>query len=452
MNRIAYIITAAVLLLLTGCSNSDEQIIKPGLPKKGLPEGVSFESFSPDRAKVGDLITVSGSGFGNDLSNVTVELNYRQAQIETVSDNTITFLVPENTTNSGSLRIKLLDKEVNYVFENKFKLRRFMKGRNVSTLGQVNAEFNSDYMLYHPQEKMFILQCPWRANVLFKDGVSYQEPKENRGSSFKMQPSISPDGEIIYQAVDNLNGGSWAAAIVMFKREDGFKKEYICQPFKQSDKKIFHGIVSVAVNPKDGELFFYTYKNYAAIYRWDRKTQDITKQFDPQILKSSGTYDSSGILRLKFSKDGSKLYLSYPKNGGEIWVSDYDSSTKTLSQDKKLTGNAAEAGDFADGKLSTAAFRGIGGVDTDSQGNIYVCDSYNHCIRKIDTDGNVTTYAGRPGIAGSNNGEVGKATFNTPIDIAVEEVDGKVILYVLDKETKRIRKIEDVEEEVDVED
>ena len=48
-----------------------------------------------------------------------------------------------------------------------------------------------------------------------------------------MQPSISPDGEIIYQAVDNLNGGSWAAAIVMFKREDGFKKEYICQPFKQ---------------------------------------------------------------------------------------------------------------------------------------------------------------------------------------------------------------------------
>ena len=65
-------------------------------------------------------------------------------------------------------------------------------------------------------------------------------------------------------------------------------------------------------------------------------------------------------------------------------------------------------------------------------------------------DATLTT--GRPGIAGSNNGEVGKATFNTPIDIAVEEVDGKVILYVLDKETKRIRKIEDVEEEVDVED
>ena len=74
----------------------------------------------------------------------------------------------------------------------------------------------------------------------------------------------------------------------------------------------------------------------------------------------------------------------------------------------------------------------------DSSGNLFVSDRENHLIRKIDTSGNVTTFAGS-GTSGSSDGQGTVASFNKPSGMAF---DSSGSLYVADRSNHKIRKID----------
>ncbi len=109
----------------------------------------------------------------------------------------------------------------------------------------------------------------------------------------------------------------------------------------------------------------------------------------------------------------------------------------------------------AQGEVSTYAGRGIKGSDNgsatvasfnfptaiaiDNNGNLYVADQSNHLIRKISTTGNVTTIAGS-GAAGHTNGTGTAASFDMPYGIVVDPAG--TTLYVGDYNNSIIRKIE----------
>ena len=59
------------------------------------------------------------------------------------------------------------------------------------------------------------------------------------------------------------------------------------------------------------------------------------------------------------------------------------------------TGEAGFSGDG--GPAEVAQIRGPFGVVRGPDGCLYVCDTYNHCMRKIDAQGIVTTVAGNGG-------------------------------------------------------
>lgn len=67
-------------------------------------------------------------------------------------------------------------------------------------------------------------------------------------------------------------------------------------------------------------------------------------------------------------------------------------------------------------------------------GSIYVADLGNRTIRKIATDGTVSTFAGAPGQVGSADGIGGNARFGSPMGITV---DAQGNLYVADRSTIR---------------
>jgi sugar lactone lactonase YvrE len=77
------------------------------------------------------------------------------------------------------------------------------------------------------------------------------------------------------------------------------------------------------------------------------------------------------------------------------------------------------------------------GVTFDSSGNLYVAETNTHKILKITTSGNVTTFAGS-GVAGNDNGQGTAASFNAPIGLVF---DSNGDLYVSEAGGNKIRKI-----------
>lgn len=102
-----------------------------------------------------------------------------------------------------------------------------------------------------------------------------------------------------------------------------------------------------------------------------------------------------------------------------------------------LAGSAKEGGS-QDGFGSAARFYYPEGIAVDSQDNILVADTSNHTIRKITPDGMVSTLAGKAGTQGRLDGIGDAARFNKPTGITVDADDN---LFVTDAYGQTIRKV-----------
>ena len=75
----------------------------------------------------------------------------------------------------------------------------------------------------------------------------------------------------------------------------------------------------------------------------------------------------------------------------------------------------------------------------DSKGNLYIADANNHVVRRVDTDGVITTVAGTGSSGYSGDGGAPtEAQLNTPRGLAVDGADN---LYISDFNNHRIRKV-----------
>jgi sugar lactone lactonase YvrE len=124
-----------------------------------------------------------------------------------------------------------------------------------------------------------------------------------------------------------------------------------------------------------------------------------------------------------------------------VWVADFGNHVVRRITPQgivsTIAGVAGEAGN-ADGAGPAARFNQVHGVAIDTAGNTYAADFGNHTIRKISPDGTVNTLAGLAGSPGSNDGLGGAARFCAPYAVAV---DGAANVYVADTSNQTIRKI-----------
>jgi sugar lactone lactonase YvrE len=92
-----------------------------------------------------------------------------------------------------------------------------------------------------------------------------------------------------------------------------------------------------------------------------------------------------------------------------------------------------------DGPLPLARFANPVGIAWDSGNRILVADTGNHAIRAIDlSSGQVSTFAGRPGVRGTADGDAMTARFTSPEGLAI----AGSTLFVADRGNHAIRKVD----------
>jgi sugar lactone lactonase YvrE len=126
---------------------------------------------------------------------------------------------------------------------------------------------------------------------------------------------------------------------------------------------------------------------------------------------------------------------------GTLYVADTGNYVvRKITTDGTVTTLAGLAGSQGsdDGAGSAARFAGAWGIAIDTTGTLFVTDRSNHTIRRVTAQGIVSTIAGLAGSSGSADGVGSAARFNEPTGIAVG-ADGT--LYVADTGNSTIRTI-----------
>lgn len=93
----------------------------------------------------------------------------------------------------------------------------------------------------------------------------------------------------------------------------------------------------------------------------------------------------------------------------------------------------------ADGNSTQARFDFPEALAADSAGNVYVADFGNNTIRRIAPGGTVSTLAGIAGTAGFNNGPGSQATFNGLAALACDQAGN---VFVSDSNNRAVRRID----------
>jgi RHS repeat-associated protein len=133
-----------------------------------------------------------------------------------------------------------------------------------------------------------------------------------------------------------------------------------------------------------------------------------------------------------YDADGQTLYYGDGDDrsaAGTLW----NSELRTVAG----TGVAQSAGDG--GQAALAALNGPVGITIDAVGNLYVAEFNGNRVRKIATDGTITTVAGtgQRGFSG-DGGAATTAMLNGPEGVAIDRAGN---LYIADTNNQRIRRV-----------
>ena len=127
-------------------------------------------------------------------------------------------------------------------------------------------------------------------------------------------------------------------------------------------------------------------------------------------------------------------------NNKFLYVAEYGNSIRKVATDNGATTSfvGSTQSFYADGQGTDARFRNPTGVAVDLLGNVYIADRGNNRIRLASPTGMVSTLAGNGNFDPFSDGIGTQVSFDSPFGLAV---DPRGVVYVADTDNSRIRKV-----------
>lgn len=133
--------------------------------------------------------------------------------------------------------------------------------------------------------------------------------------------------------------------------------------------------------------------------------------------------------------------LTFDSEGNLLVADTYNHRIRRIDRRGIITtvvGNGKEGWSGDGGPAVRASLNNPQSIALDAGGNLYIADTYNYVVRRVDRQGTIATFAGsEPGLAG-DGGPATKAQLSLPMAVAVAP-DGSV--YISDAGNSRIRRV-----------
>lgn len=394
---------------------------------------VTVEKFTPDSGGVTTQMLIYGSNFGTDTSQIKVFVNGKPAPVISSSGSIIYALVPSRA-GTGDVKVQIGNgsQMQENVFANAF---RYIFKPTVSTVagftdkdgktaivdGPINkAQFEEPYWLCFDEHKNIYLLEEARGLRFIDSALTTVSTKFRTGNGIDRVRTLSFNltWDTLYITHDQ---GNWdGLATIVATRADNFARWSSLIFSKQCN--------GGDVQPQTGDFFFNSYSN-GQVYKWDRSAK-VAKE-----LYRVG--DVNWEFNIQFAPSGDFAYI-VSKNRHYILKARFNREKRELEQPVLFAGQIDKSG-YQDGVGGNAKFNEPHQGAFDEFDNFYVCDRFNHCIRKITPEGIVSTFAGRPGKYGYTDGALRDAQFDQPHGIIYNKESGT--FYIADQKNRRIRKI-----------
>jgi outer membrane protein OmpA-like peptidoglycan-associated protein len=180
---------------------------------------------------------------------------------------------------------------------------------------------------------------------------------------------------------------------------------------------------------------------YGNVYVADSRNHRIRKiTVDGKVVTIAGTGFSGNSVG-----KGTRSLLNWPAGvavdkNGNVYIADYGNHCikKLLPNGDLILLAGKGIPGYKDGKAEEALFNNPIGVYVDYTNNLFIIESKNHTIRKIDTEGMVSTVAGKGGIPGFRDGFGTQSRLDTPIGMCMDRYGN---FYVVDSRNQAIRRL-----------
>lgn len=431
-NSIYWIPLLLAVLLVSACKNGGT----------GVEISPVITSVEPDSGRYGTTVVISGERFGTDPADNRITFNGVEAVVSNAEETLLVTEVPKGA-GTGSVEVTVdgqtgTGPEFNYILTVTVSTwagtcgeagyadgtgtdARFNApvGLAVNNGGELFVADHLNHRIRKIDADRTVTTVAGSGNSGFKDGIGTEAEFYNPGMIL-----LASSGEMYISDWRNhaIRHMSTSGSVTTFAGSGTFG-----DTDGTGSNAEFSGPLGLAFD-RNGHIIVADYANH--------KIRSITPAREVTTSAGSGT---AGLT------DGAANAAEFNRPtdvavapDGEIYIAESENhAIRKLSGGEVGTVAGSGQEGFRDGAAGQAQFYHPFGLEIAPDGSIYVADESNHRIRRITSGGRVITIAGA-GMAGYLDGPGETAQFNDPIDVVL---DGEGNLFVAEAVNHCIRKL-----------